>query len=316
MDRLTSMAVFVKSAEAGSLTAAARAHGLSHAMVSTHVRALEQALGVRLFDMTTRRLNLTEAGRRYLDRCVQILAEVDEAAHEASQYQSTPRGLLRVTAPATFGRLHLAPAIAEFMDLYPELAIDADFTDRFVSLVDEGFDVAVRVGRLPDSSLVVRRLGPCRMLTCAAPAYLDRSGVPRHPNDLGEHACFRLSTAATPGSWWYQGPDGEEIEVHVSGRLRANSMALLCRVAERGLGIVFGPSFILGPLVRADRLRPILSDYPSRPLDLSAVFPSNRHLSTKVRVFVDFLVQRFGATPPWDEPGCLPPERPSPSALE
>lgn len=301
MDRLTSMAVFVKCVEAGSLTAAARAFGLSHAMVSKHVRALEQALGVRLLDMTTRRLNLTEAGRRYLVRCVQILGEVEDAALEASQYQSVPRGLLRVTAPATFGRLHLAPAIAEFMDLYPDIAIDADFTDRFVSLVEEGFDVAVRVGRLPDSSLVVRRLGPCRMLTCAAPAYLDKFGVPGHPNELGGHACLCLSTITTPGVWEYHGPEGEEIQVHVNGRLRANSMDLLCSAAERGLGVVFGPSFVLGPLVQAGRLRPILGDYPGRPLDLSAVFPSNRHLSTKVRVFIDFLVQRFGATPPWDE---------------
>ncbi len=206
-----------------------------------------------------------------------------------------------MTAPATFGRLHLAPAIAEFMDFYPDIAIDADFTDRFVSLVEEGFDVAVRVGRLPDSSLVVRRLGPCRMLTCAAPAYLDKFGVPGHPNELGGHACFCLSTITTPGVWEYHGPEVEEIQVRVNGRLRADSMDLLCSAAERGLGVVFGPSFVLGPLVQAGRLRPILRDYPGRALDLSAVFPSNRHLSTKVRVFIDFLVQRFGATPPWDE---------------
>lgn len=300
MDRLTSMAVFVKCAEAGSLTAAARAFGLSHAMVSKHVRALEQTLGARLLDVTTRRLSLTEAGRRYLARCVQILGEVEDAALEASQYQSTPRGLLRVTAPAAFGRIHLAPAIAEFMEIYPDIAIDADFTDRFVNLADEGIDIAVRVGRLPDSSLVVRRLGPCQMLTCATPAYLERFGVPNHPNDLSDHSCFPLSTVTTPGIWDYQGPDGEAIQVRVDGRLRTNSMDLLCSVAERGLGIVFGPSFVLGPLVHAGRLRTILRNYPSRSLDLSAVLPSNRHLSTKVRVFVDFLVQRFGGTPAWD----------------
>lgn len=301
MDRLTSMAVFVKCVEAGSLAGAARAFGLSHAMVSKHIRALEQALGVRLLDVTTRKLNLTEAGRRYLVRCVQILGEVDDAALEASQYQSAPRGLLRVTAPATFGRLHLASALAEFMGFYPDIAVDADFTDRFVDLVDEGFDVAVRVGCLPDSNLVVRRLASCRMLTCAAPAYFDRFEVPGHPNELAGHACFCLSTITTPGVWSYRGPGGEKIPVHVEGRLRANSMDLLCSVAEQGLGVVHGPSFVLGPLVQAGRLRSILSDYPSDELDLSAVFPSNRHLSTKVRIFVDFLVQRFGATPPWDD---------------
>lgn len=300
MDRLTSMAVFVKCVETGSLAAAARAFDLSHAMATKHLRALERDLGVRLLDVTTRKLNLTEAGRRYLSRCVQILDEVEGAASEASQYQSAPRGLLRVTAPDTFGRLHLAPAIAEFMDLYPDIAIDAHFTDRFVSLVDEGFDVAVRVGRLPDSGLVVRRLGPCRMLTCAAPAYLDRVGVPGNPNDLSTHACFCLSTITTPRVWQYRDPDGENVDVHVNGRLRANNMDLLCTGAERGLGIVYGPSFVLGPLVQTGRLRPILTDYPSPPLDFCAIFPSNRHLSTKVRVFIDFLVPRFGGTPSWD----------------
>lgn len=300
MDRLTSMAVFVKCAEVGSFAAAARAFTLSHTMVTKHVRALEHELGVRLLDVTTRRLNLTEAGRRYLTRCVAILGEVEDAALEASQYQSKPRGLLRVTAPETFGRLHLASAIAEFLALYPDISLDAVFTDRFVSLVDEGFDVAVRVGRLPDSSLIVRRLGTCRMLTCTTPAYLDKFGIPRHPNDLGRHACFSLSTITTPGVWQYQDPDGKQIHVHVNGRFRANVMDVLSSVAEHGLGIVFGPSFVLGPLVRADRLRPILTDYPSPTLDLSAVFPSKRYLSTKVRVFIDFLAQRYGTAPPWD----------------
>lgn len=300
MDRLTSMAVFVKCAEEGSLTAAARIFGLSHAMVSKHVRSLEQQLGVRLMDVTTRQLHLTEAGRRYLIRCTEILAEVDDAALEASEYQSRPRGLLRVTAPDTFGRLHLAPAMAEFMALYPEIEIDAVFTDRFVGLVDEGFDVAVRVGRLPDSNLVVRRLGPCRMLTCAAPAYLERCGTPDHPGDLAKHQCFCLSTITTPGEWQYRDVDGKPINVRVNGRFQANLMDALCAVAERGLGIVFGPSFVLGPLVQSGRLRSILENYPSPSLDLSALLPSNRRLPTKARVFIDFLAARFGATPPWD----------------
>lgn len=303
MDRLTSMAVFTKCVEAGSLSAAARAVGLSHAMVSKHVRALEQSLGVRLLDLTTRRLSLTEAGRRYLVRCEHILGEVEDAASEASHFQAAPRGLLRVTAPATFGRLHLAPAIAELMELHPELAVEAYFTDRFVSLVDEGFDAAVRIGRLPDSSLIVRRLGPCRMLTCTAPAYLDRFGDPAHPAELRDHACLCLSTAATPGVWRYVDREGGEIEVQVGGRLRSDSMDMLCAAAERGLGIIHGPSFVLGPLMQAGRLRPVLPAFRTPALDLNAVLPSNRHLSTKVRVTVDFLAQRFGSVPPWDALG-------------
>ena len=303
MDRLTSMTVFAKCAEAGSLSAAARAVGLSPAMVSKHVRALEQALGVRLLDLTTRRLSLTEAGRRYLVRCEHILAEVEDATSEAAHYQVAPRGLLRVTAPAAFGRLHLAPVLADFMALYPDLTVEAWFTDRFVSLVDEGFDAAVRIGRLPDSSLIVRRLGPCRMLTGAAPAYLDRFGVPAHPADLREHACLCLSTAATPNAWRYVDQDGEEMQIPVGGRLRTDSMDMLCAAAERGLGVVHGPSFVLGPLVQAGRLRPILTEFPTPSLDLNAVLPSNHHLSTKVRVFIDFLAQRFGTAPPWDAAG-------------
>lgn len=300
MDRLTSMAVFAKCAEAGSLSAAARAVGLSHAMVSKHVRGLEQALGVRLLDLTSRRLNLTEAGRRYLARCTQILGEVEDAALEASHYQAAPRGLLRVTGPAVFGRLHLAPAMADFMALHPAIAIEADFTDRFVSLVEEGLDVAVRVGRLTDSSLIVRRMGECQMLTCAAPAYLDEFGTPEHPSDLGKHACLLLSTSTSPGAWQFEGPEGGEIHVQVNGRLRTGSMDLLCSAAERGLGIIHGPGFVLAPLLQTGRLLPVLRDYPGRPLDLSALYPSNRHLSTKVRAFIDFLAQRFGPAPPWE----------------
>ena len=303
MDRLTGMLVFVKSVETGSLAGAARACNLSHATVSKHVRALEQSLGVRLLDLTTRRLGLTEAGRRYHDRCVGILAEVAAAALDASRFQSSPRGLLRVAAPAAFGELHLAAAIAEFMAQFPQVAVEAAFTDRFVSLVEGGFDVAVRIGRLPDSSLVLRRLGPCRMRTCAAPTYLDTFGAPAHPRELSGRACLVLDTASTPGVWWFQGPDGEDLEVRVDGRLRANSMGLLCRAAEQGLGIVFGPSFVLAPLVRDGRLRRLLDDFPSRSLDLCAVFPGKRHLSPKVRVFVDFLAGRFGGAPPWDEVG-------------
>lgn len=301
MDRLTSMAVFMKCAEAGSLAAAARAVGLSHAMVTKHVRGLEQALDVRLLDMTTRRLNLTEAGRRYLARCAHILGEVEDAAVEASQYQSAPRGLLRVTGPAIFGRLHLAPAIADFMTLYPAIAVEADFSDRFASVVEEGIDVAVRVGRLPDSSLYVRRLGSFGMVTCASSVYLHEFGSPVHPNDLEAHACLLLNTISTPGVWQYEHPDGELIHVQLEGRLRSNSMDLLCAAAEKGVGIVHGPSFVFAPQLQAGRLVPLLLDYSGRALDLSAIYPSNRYLSTKVRVFIDFLTARFGTTPPWDE---------------
>lgn len=235
MDRLTSMAVFVKCVEAGSLAAAARVVGLSHAMVTKHVRGLEQSLGVRLLDVTTRRLNPTEAGRRYMDRCVQILGEVEDAAAEAAQYQSAPRGTLRITGPAVFGRLHLAPAIVDFMAQHAAIEVEADFTDRFVDLVEDGVDVAVRVGRLLDSSLFARRLGRCRMITAAAPAYLDAFSLPAHPSDLAAHACLPLSTIATPGTWLFDGPGGEVIEVEVAAECGPTAWTCYARPPKGGL---------------------------------------------------------------------------------
>ena len=300
MDRLTSMAVFVRCAELGSLAAAARASRLSHAMVTKHVRALEQSLGVRLLDLTTRRLSLTEAGRRYRDCCAQILVEVEEAALDAAAHQTTPKGLLRVTAPAAFGELHLAPILAGFMARYPEVSLEAEFTDRFVSLVEEGFDLAVRVGRLPDSDLVAKRLGACRMLTCASAAYLETAGAPARPEELAGRPCLILGTAGAPGLWWYTVPEGREIQVRVAGPVRSNSMALLCRAAEEGLGLVFGPSFVLGPLVRAGRLVTVLEAFTSRSLDLNALVPSRRRMSAKVRALLETLMEAFSDPNPWD----------------
>jgi DNA-binding transcriptional LysR family regulator len=293
MDRLTSMAVFVRCADLGSLAGAARAAGLSHAMVSKHVRALEQTLGVRLIDVTTRRLSLTEAGRRYYDRCIQILAEVDDAALEAAAHQSTPRGLLRITGPAIFGELHLAPVLARFMAANPQVSIEAEFTDRYVHLVEEGFDLAVRIGRLPDSSLIVRRLGAIRMLTCASPGFLQAFGPPERPEALAGRPCLRLSSATTPDVWWYTDAGGAEIKVRVEGPLKANSMSLLRQAAEQDAGLIFGPSFALGPLVEAGRLVTVLDAYPSRALDLNALLPSHRRMPLKVRALLDALVEAF-----------------------
>jgi DNA-binding transcriptional LysR family regulator len=203
MDRVTSMAVFVKSVESGSLSAAARQVGLSQAMVSKHLRSLEQSLGVRLLSLTTRKLTLTEAGAAYFQRCVQILGDIDEADREAMQLQAVPRGLLRMSAPVAFGEMYLAPVLAEFLTRYPGIVVDVELSDRFSSLIDEGFDLALRIGRLPDSTLVARRLGSSRMVTCAAPAYLEAHGVPAHPSELAAHRCLTLNSVTTPGAWWY-----------------------------------------------------------------------------------------------------------------
>jgi DNA-binding transcriptional LysR family regulator len=292
MDRVTSMAVFVRSVEGGSLAAAARHFGLSHAMVSKHLRGLEQSLGVRLLTLTTRRLTLTEAGDSYFRRCVQILADIEEANREAMQLQAVPRGLLRLTAPVTFGEQHLAPALAAFLARYPEIVLDVELTDRFSHLIDEGFDLALRIGRLPDSSLVARRLGASRMLTCAAPAYLARHGTPAHPSDLARHRCLYLNGVTTPGEWWYE-VEGSRLAVRVDGPLRTNSMALACQAAREGAGIVFGPAFALEPWIATGDLVPVLAGFDSGALDIHALYLSKRHMSKKLRLLIDFLAARF-----------------------
>jgi DNA-binding transcriptional LysR family regulator len=292
MDRVTSMAVFVRSVEGGSLAAAARHFGLSHAMVSKHLRGLEQSLGVRLLTLTTRRLTLTEAGANYFRRCVQILADIEEANREAMQVQAVPRGLLRLTAPVTFGEQHLAPALAEFLARYPEIVLDVELTDRFSDLIDEGFDLALRIGRLPDSSLVARRLGASPMRTCAAPAYLARHGTPAHPSELAHHRCLYLNGVTAPGEWWYE-IDGSRTTVQVDGPLRTNSMALACRAARQGVGVVFGPAFALEPMIATGDLVPVLADFESRALDIHALYLSKRHMSKKLRLLIDFLAARF-----------------------
>ncbi|KQY13539.1 hypothetical protein ASD28_26630 [Massilia sp. Root133] len=292
MDRVTSMAVFVRSVEDGSLAAAARHFGLSHAMVSKHLRGLEHSLGVRLLTLTTRKLALTEAGENYFRRCAQILSDIEEANREAMQLQAVPRGLLRLTAPVAFGEQYLAPALADFLDRYPEIVLDVELTDRFADLAGEGFDLALRVGRLPDSSLVARRLGTSPMLTCAAPAYLARHGTPAHPSDLAAHRCLYLSSVTTPGEWWYE-VDGGPVTVRVDGPLRTNSVALACQSAREGLGIVFGPAFALAQSVAAGELVPILADFASGALDIHALYLSKRHMSKKLRLLIDFLASHF-----------------------
>lgn len=299
MDRVTSMAVFVKSVQAGSLAAAARHFGLSQAMVSKHVRSLEQSLGVRLLDLTTRRLALTEGGARYFERCVHILDDIDDANHEAMQLQGAPRGTLRLTAPVNFGELHLAPALADFLARYPDIVLDVQLGDRFSNLVDEGFDLALRIGSLPDSPLVARRLGASRLLTCAAPAYLARHGTPAHPDQLAAHRCLYLTSATAPAVWWYEDA-GRQVTVRVDGPLRTNSMALAAGAARQGLGIVFGPAFVFEPWIRSGELVAILAGFESRSLDIHALYPSRRHMAKPLRLLVDFLAQRFGGAPAWD----------------
>ncbi|PKU26488.1 LysR family transcriptional regulator [Telmatospirillum siberiense] len=300
MDRLDSMEAFVRVADSHSFSEAARRLGLSKSVVSRQVSALESQLGARLFHRTTRSLSLTEIGQAYYERCARILAEIEEANLSVSSLQAAPRGKLRINAPMSFGVLHLAPLLPAFLARYPQIDIDMAMNDRFVSLVDEGFDVAVRIGKLEDSSLIARYLAPARRVVCASPAYLEQYGTPLTPNDLDGHCCLTYSNRTTPEEWPFHTLEGQRWAVEVHGRLRVDNGDALREAALGGVGIVTLPSFIVGRDLQAGSLVPLLSEYIPQDLAIHAVYPHNRHLSPKVRAFVDFLVEHIGSRPYWD----------------
>jgi DNA-binding transcriptional LysR family regulator len=300
MDRLDSMEAFVRVADNRSFSEAARRLGLSKSVVSRQVSALEAHLGARLFHRTTRSLSLTEIGQAYYERCSRILAEIEEANLSVSSLQTEPRGKLRINAPMSFGVLHLARLLPSFLERYPQIDIDMAMNDRFVSLIDEGFDVAVRIGKLEDSSLIARYLGPARQVVCASPAYLERHGAPATPADLATHGCLTYSNRPTPDEWSFRASDGRRWPIEVHGRLRVNNGDALREAALKGVGIVTLPSFIVGCDLQAGTLVALLTDYTPQDLAINAVYPHNRHLSPKVRAFVDFLVEHIGPRPYWD----------------
>lgn len=300
MDWLAAIDAFMRVAELGSFSAAARRLNLSKSVVSRQVATLESELGVRLLQRTTRSLTLTEAGRSYLERTTRIVADLEEANLAVGHLQAAPRGRLRVAAPMSFGFLHLAQALPDFLAAYPDLSIDLAMSDRFVDLVDEGYDVAVRIGALPDSSLIARRLAPIRIVACASPAYLAQRGTPQTPDDLRNHDCLSNSNIPQPQEWRFLRPDGTPWRVEVRGRIAANNGDALRVAALRGLGLVRLPSFIIGEDLRAGALVTILDGFNPPDTALHAVYPPGRHLSPKVRAFVDFLGLRFGPVPYWD----------------
>ncbi len=301
MDRLAGMAVFVKVVESSSFAAAARHFRLSPAMVSRHVHALEEQLGAQLLNRTTRRVSPTEVGQAYYQRVRQILADIEEADRLATDLHATPRGLLRMTSSQSFGIRHLAPAIADYLALCPEVQMDVILNDRYLDVIEEGFDLAIRIGHLEDSSLIARRLAPIRMALCAAPDYIARHGAPQTPADLAQHNCLVYTYAASQSEWRFVDGDGKEHSVHIEGRLLANNGDVLRVAALQAQGLALGPTFILGEDMRAGTLVRLLPDYTPPEAGLYAVYPPSRHLSAKVRSFVDFLVTRFdGGQPEWD----------------
>lgn len=300
MDRLSEIEAFVRVAEAASFSAAARRLGASKSVISRHVSALEARLGARLFHRTTRALTLTEAGQGYLERTRRILADLEEADVAVGQLQAAPRGRLRINAPMSFGFLHLAPAIPDFLARHPEVDVDLVMNDRFVDLVDEGFDVAVRIGTLTNSSLIARRLAPIRRVVCASPDYFHRHGVPETPDDLKAHLCLPNTNISLLHEWRFRTAEGQPWPVEIRGRMSANNGDALRIAALKGLGLTFLPTFIVGVDLQAGTLNTVLDPFIPQDMTLNAVYPHARHLSPKVRAFVDFLAQRFGPRPYWD----------------
>jgi DNA-binding transcriptional LysR family regulator len=292
MDLLDSMQVYVSAVEKGSLSAAATACGISATMAGNHLRRLEQRLGMQLLNRTTRRQHLTAFGEDYYGRCKEILRLVAETDAQAQNLQLAPAGKLRISAPVTFGTEALMPALAEYLERYPQVSVDVALSDRVVDLLEDGFEVAVRIGQLPDSALIAKSLAPYRLMICASPEYLARRGTPGKPADLSQHECLSFSPAALT-HWRLTDQDGV-YPVPVSGRLQVNHGQALRVAALHGLGIVLQPAILLEADVRAGRLVQLLPSHelPSRPM--SVVYLPDRYRSPKLRSFVDFLVTRFG----------------------
>ena len=300
MDTLNAMLVFARVVEANSFSEAARRMGLSKSAVSKQVSALEDRLGARLLNRTTRRISPTEVGAALYERCARIASEVEEAELIVTRLHAAPRGRLRVNAPMSFGHLHLAPAMPEFLDRYPELTVDLALNDRFVDVVEEGYDMAIRITRLKDSSLIARKLAPARRIVCASPRYLAQHGRPQTVADLAQHQCLIYTYAERSDMWSLADRSGQRHHVQVKGTFSVNSGDALKAAAVEGLGIALLPTFLVGREVADRRLDNVFPDVIDDFGGIYAIYPHNRHLTPKVRALVDFLAACFGSTPEWD----------------
>ncbi|MEX2494949.1 MAG: LysR family transcriptional regulator [Woeseia sp.] len=299
MDRFRAIQTFARVVESGSFARAAERLGISTSAVSRQVSDLEAHLDARLIYRTTRRLSLTEAGQSFYERSVQLLADLEEAESSMRAAAVLPKGTLKLTCGVTFGERFIAPAIGDFAARHPQLVFDLDLSDRPMDLVEEGFDLAIRIGSISQQGLVSRRLGRTQIVCCASPAYLARHGMPRAPEDLAAHQCLSYTLMSLPNTWRFESPKGVSYDLHITPRHRANSGRMLTKLAASDVGVVIEPDFIVSPEVRSGALVRILAEYalPHRPL--AAVYPSRRHLSAKVRTFVDFLAERFVREQPW-----------------
>ncbi len=297
MDTLTSMRVFATVAGAGSFTLAADRLAMSRAMVSKYVTNLETHLGTRLFNRTTRRISLTETGTAYYERCMQIIADVQEAEQAAGHLTAKPRGTLKITMPVAFGIHRLGAVIADYLLQHAEVKLDISLNDRYVDLIEEGFDLAIRIGTLPESRLIARKLGVTQSVVCASPEYLQRHGIPVQPADLAQHSCLGYAYTNSGNEWHLRSPGKVEV-IHIVGAIKANNGDLLRLAAVNGAGLIFQPLFIVEEDLQTGRLVRVLNEYASNELGIYAVYPSRKHLSAKVRTFIDFLVESLSTMRP------------------
>ncbi len=296
MDRFGDLDVFAHVVTAKSMSAAGRELKLSPAVISKRIRRLEERLGVRLLQRTTRQLSLTEAGQGFYARVVSILASIEDAEAWVASGSGQARGTLRVSAPTSFGRLHIAPHLKPFLDANPMVTVDLILSDSFVDIIGEGFDLAVRIADLQDSSLVAKRLAPNHRLLCATPAYVAEHGLPGSIAELAQHALI----AHNADQWRLDGPDGP-VSVPVTSRLRTNSSEVVREALLGGVGIALRSTWDVGPELKSGQLVRVLPDYSGgKRVAVYAVYPSRRHMEQKVRVFVDYLAELYGATPYWD----------------
>lgn len=299
MARFEELETFVAVVESRSFAAAAERLRVANSAVSRRIADLESRLGAQLFIRTTRRRSLTEAGRHLYERSVRLLADLDEAEQSVASGQAEPRGNIHLAAPLSFGLLHLSSALADFLRQNPEVNLDLNLDDRRVNLIEEGFDLALRIGRLEDSTLVARRLAPIRMVACASPDYLEAHGEPMAPEDLLHHAGLFYGYISDHQNWPYPSA-GRALGARVPMRLRSNNGDVLLQAAIHGFGIAVLPTFLAYRALGDGRLKAILRDHPLPDLALYAVYPSRRHLPNRVRRLIDALAERFGDTPYWD----------------
>lgn len=305
MDKFEDLQAFVAVVEAGSFTAAAERLNSAKSAVSRRVSALEERLGVQLLRRTTRVLNLTETGSSFYEHSARILADLDEAEAAVQQEHGELKGTLRVALPLSFGVRHMCKPIAAFSKRHPKVEFDLDLNDRRIDLIGEGVDVALRIGRLQDSSLIARRLFDVHTVVCASPHYLSVHGEPQTPDDLRNHQCLVYSNLPDPNKWTYTVRDDVKRTVEVTPVMSASSGDFLANAAAHGMGLVIQPTFIASESIRRGTLVPILTDYDWPISPAYAVYPPTRHLSYRVRAFIDFLAERFSGTPPWDRDSSI-----------